>query len=187
MTILQIYVAPHSVLKKVADPVDKVTDELRGFMKDMLETMYENDGIGLAAPQVGVSKRIMIIDVKQKHGMENPQDRRGEPIFFVNPEITWTSEESNLYQEGCLSLPDQYADVERPKQVKVKYMDYDGKVCELDADGLLATAIQHEIDHLNGILFVDHLSKLKKDMVLKKLKKYVRANKEELEETHVTL
>jgi len=187
MTLLQIYVAPHSVLKKKAEPVEKVTDELRVFMQDMLETMYENEGVGLAAPQVGISKRILIIDAEQKQGMDNPQDRKGNPLFIINPEITWASEETREYEEGCLSLPDQYAVVERPKKVKIKYIDYNGNDCEIEADALLATAIQHEIDHLDGILFVDHLSKLKRDMVLKKLKKFVKINQEELAETHVIL
>jgi peptide deformylase len=142
--------------------------------------MYAAQGIGLAAPQVGVSKRIIVMDIDQ------PEDGgKGAPRYFVNPEITWSSEEQNLYNEGCLSVPGQYAEVERPKQVKIKFLDYDGKKQEIEADGLLATCIQHEMDHLNGILFVDHLSTLKRDMLLRKVKKWAKENAEEIEKSHV--
>ncbi|MEZ0226145.1 MAG: peptide deformylase [Alphaproteobacteria bacterium] len=192
MAVLPIYVAPHPVLKKIAEPVKEVTDELRKLMDDMLETMYEAPGIGLAAPQVGVSKRILVLDVDQpKNDDEEPDDglpkvrKPGKPQFFVNPEITWESEEKNIYDEGCLSLPGQYADVERPKKVKVKFLDYHGKAQEIECDGLLATCIQHEMDHLNGILFVDHLSTLKRDIVMRKLKKWTKENAEDIQASHV--
>ena len=185
MTALQIYVAPHPVLKKVAEPVQEITDETRKFIDDMIDTMYLYDGIGLAAPQVGVSKRILVIDLEQNLETENPLDRRGNPLVFINPEIIWESEDLRCYREGCLSLPDQYADVERPDKVKVKFLDYNGEAQEIEGDELLSTAIQHEIDHLNGVLFVDHLSKLKKDRVMKKLKKFVKNH--DLSESHVTV
>lgn len=190
MAILPIYVAPHPVLKKIAEPVKEVTDDLRKLMDDMLETMYAAPGIGLAAPQVGVSKRILVLDIDQpKNDDENPDipkaTRRGKPQYFVNPEITWESEEKNIYDEGCLSLPGQYAEVERPKKVKVKFLGYDGKPQEIECDGLLATCIQHEMDHLNGILFVDHLSTLKRDIVMRKLRKWTKENAEDIAASHV--
>lgn len=183
MTVLHIYVAPHPVLKKIAEPVEGgVTADLRRMMDDMLETMYATSGIGLAAPQVGVSKRVLVMDLEQ------PDDGgKGKPQVFVNPEIIWSSEELSTYNEGCLSLPGQYAEVERPKKVRVKYLDYDGKAQEVEADGLLATCLQHEMDHLNGVLFVDHLSTLKKDMVMRKLKKFTRDNAQDLSQSHVLL
>ena len=188
MTVLRIYVAPHPVLKKKAEPVQKVTPELRKLMDDMLETMYATDGIGLAAPQVGQSVRILVLDIEQKRGDDiPPQERKGKPLFFVNPEIVWASEDMRVYNEGCLSDPGQYADVVRPDKVRIKYMDYDGKAQEMEADTLLATCLQHELDHLNGILFVDHLSTIKKDMLMRKLKKYTKENLEEMAESHVLL
>lgn len=181
MAVLPIYVAPHPVLKKIAEPVaGGVTDELRRLMDDMLETMYAAKGIGLAAPQVGVSKRILVMDIEQGEDGE-----KGTPRFFVNPEITWSSAEINTYNEGCLSVPGQYAEVERPEKVRVSYLDYDGKEKEIEADGLLATCLQHEMDHLDGVLFVDHLSTLKRDMLMRKLKKWTRDNAEDIEKTHV--
>ena len=180
MTVLAILVAPHPVLKKIADPVTEVTDDERRLIDDMFDTMYATSGIGLAAPQVGVSKRILVLDVEQ------PEDGgRGKPLHFINPEITWSSDELNVYNEGCLSIPGQYAEVERPKKIRLKYLDREGKAQELEADGLLATCLQHEMDHLNGILFVDHLSTLKRDMVMRKLKKFTRDNADELEKSHV--
>lgn len=179
MSVLQIYVAPHPVLKKVANPVPTVTDDLRQLMDDMLETMYATNGIGLAAPQVGESVRVVVMDIDQT------DEEKGTPRFFVNPEITWTSEETSVYKEGCLSVPDQYADIERPAQVRLSYLDYDGTRKEIEADGLLATCIQHEIDHLNGILFVDHLSTLKRDMLMRKLKKFTREHAQDLATSHI--
>lgn len=183
MAVLPIYVAPHPVLKKVAEPVSGVTDDLRKLMDDMVETMYAAHGIGLAAPQVGVSKRILVLDIHQRD--EDGNHIKGEPMFFVNPEITWESEEQNVYNEGCLSVPDQFAEVERPEKVKVRYLDYHGAAHEIEADGLLATCLQHEMDHLNGILFVDHLSTLKRDMILRKVKKWAKENAADIDETHV--
>ncbi len=186
MAVLPIYVAPHPVLKKVAEPVTgPVTEDLRRFMDDMLETMYATHGIGLAAPQVGVSKRILVLDVKQRQEEGAETVTKGQAQFFVNPEIAWASEELNVYNEGCLSVPDQYSDVERPKQVRVKFLDYHGQPQEIEADGLLATCLQHEIDHLDGILFVDHLSTLKRDMLLRKVKKWAKENAEDVAEHYV--
>jgi peptide deformylase len=180
MAVLPIYVAPHPVLKKIAEPVaGAVTDAHRKLMDDMTETMYAAHGVGLAAPQVGVSLRIIVMDIEQREGV------KGKVIHLVNPEVTWESEELNVYTEGCLSVPDQFADVERPKRVKLKYLDYHGTAHEVDADGFLATAVQHEIDHLNGILFVDHLSSLKRDMLLRKVKKWARDNADDIKESHI--
>ncbi len=192
MAIMPIQIAPHPILKRVADPVDKFDDKLHALMDSMLETMYNAPGIGLAAPQVLVSKRVMVVDVDQPQEDDEAaadaatiKKRRTKPRFFVNPEIIWSSEEPNTYEEGCLSLPGQYAEVERPKKIRVKYFDYHGEPLELEADGLLATCIQHEIDHLNGVLFIDHLSSLKRDMVLRKLKKWIKDNPEDIAEKHV--
>ncbi len=188
MTVLKIYVAPHPVLKKKADPVAEVTDEDRKLMDDMLETMYATDGIGLAAPQVGVSKRILVLDVEQKRDDDiEPQARRVKPLCFLNPEIIWEAEDLRVYNEGCLSVPGQYAEVARPDKVRVKYLDYNGKEQETEADGLLATCLQHEMDHLDGVLFVDHLSTLKRDIVMRKLRKYKKENEAEMAESHVLL
>jgi peptide deformylase len=187
MTVLQIYVAPHPALKKKAEPVaGGVTADLRKLMDDMLETMYACDGIGLAAPQVGVSKRVIVMDIDQQRGDDlTPAEKRGKPQFFVNPEITWASEDLRVYNEGCLSVPGQYADIVRPDKVRFKYLDYDGKEIEVEADGLLATCIQHEMDHLEGILFVDHLSTLKRDILMRKLKKFTKENEEDLAKSHI--
>lgn len=187
MTVLQVYVAPHPVLKKKAEPVTGgVTDKLRKLMDDMLDTMYACDGIGLAAPQVGVSQRVIVMDLDQQRDEDlAPAEKRGKPQFFVNPEITWCSEDLRVYNEGCLSVPGQYADVTRPDKVRIKYLDYDGKAREVEADGLLATCIQHEMDHLDGILFVDHLSTLKRDMLMRKLKKFTKENEEDLAKSHI--
>jgi len=167
MTILPIITAPDPRLKLIAKPVAAVTDEIRRFLDDMLETMYASEGIGLAAVQVGDLRRLVVMDIAQRDGGR-------EPRYFVNPEVVWQSEEENVYLEGCLSLPGQFADVVRPKTVKVKYLDYDGKPQQIDADELLATCIQHEIDHLNGVVFVDHISQVKRDIILRKLKKEKR-------------
>jgi len=186
MAILRIYVAPHPVLKKKAEPVaGGITKDIRQFLDDMLETMYATDGIGLAAPQVGMSKRVIVMDIHQPKGDLTPAERRTRPQCFVNPEIVWSSEDLRVYNEGCLSLPGQYADVARPEKVRVKYLDYDGQAREIEADALLATCLQHEMDHLNGILFVDRLSTLKRDIVMRKLRKFTRENEEDLEKTHV--
>ncbi|WP_028795773.1 peptide deformylase [Thalassobaculum salexigens] len=156
--------APDPVLKTKCTPVSAVDDEIRALMDDMLDTMYAAPGIGLAAPQVGVTKRVIVVDVSEK-------DEPNAPICLANPEIVWKSDETAPHEEGCLSLPDLYADVERPVAVKVRYLDRDGASQELAADGLLAICLQHEIDHIDGILFVDHLSALKRNMFLKKMVK----------------
>ena len=165
MAIRDIIEAPDERLKTVSTPVEGgVTDEIRALMDDMLETMYAAPGIGLAAIQVGVPKRIIVMDLAREH--EEPS-----PRFFVNPEIIWESDELAIYQEGCLSVPEIYADVARPESCRIKYLDYDGNAVEELAEELFATCIQHEMDHLEGILFIDHLSNLKRTMALKKLKK----------------
>ncbi|HLS68297.1 MAG TPA: peptide deformylase [Kiloniellales bacterium] len=164
MAKLPILTAPDPRLKRRAKAVDKVDDRIRKLMDDMLETMYDAPGIGLAAPQVGVLERVVVIDVAREE--EPPQ-----PLQMANPEILWQSETLSAYDEGCLSLPDHFAEVIRPKEVRVRYLDQHNEIRELEADGLLATCIQHEIDHLDGILFVDHLSSLKRNMILKKLVK----------------
>ncbi|WP_120497864.1 peptide deformylase [Kiloniella sp. EL199] len=168
MAILDIVIAPDPVLKTVCEPVKEVNDEIRELLTNMLETMYKAPGIGLAACQVGVTKRVIVVDVSD-------DKEENQPYCMVNPEVTWESDEYSVYQEGCLSLPEQYADVERPTAIKMTYLDEAGKKVELEADGLLATCIQHEIDHLDGVLFVDHISKLKRGMIMKKLKKVIAA------------
>jgi len=164
MALLPIITAPDPRLKVASEQLGTVDDELRRFMDDMLETMYQAPGIGLSAIQVGVPKRLMTVDVS------NEDDGR-RPLFLVNPEIVWSSDEGALYDEGCLSLPEHYAEIERPAKIRVTYLDYHGKPQELEADGLLSRCIQHEYDHLNGILFVDHLSAVKRNMILRKLLK----------------
>ncbi|MCK5659021.1 MAG: peptide deformylase [Alphaproteobacteria bacterium] len=187
MTLLQIYVAPHLVLKKKTTPVEGgVTDDLRKLMDDMLDTMYTCDGIGLAAPQVGVSERVLVIDINQPKECDlSPKKKRGKPQFFMNPEILWSSEDLRIYNEGCLSVPGQYADVARSDKIHLKYLDYDGKTQEIEADGLLATVLQHEIDHLNGVLFIDHLSSLKRSILMRKLKKFIKENEEDMAKSYV--
>ncbi len=167
MAKLPIVIAPDPRLKTKAKPVERVDDRVRRLLDDMLETMYDAPGIGLAAPQVGVLERVIVIDVADK-------DEAPKPMRIVNPEVLWTSEERTTYNEGCLSLPDQYGDVTRPARVKVRYQDETGAAREVEADGLLATCLQHEIDHLDGVLFVDHLSMLKRNMILRKMQKLKR-------------
>ena len=169
MAILPIIETPDARLKTISTPVDGVDDALRAFIKDMFDTMYDAPGIGLAAIQVGVAKRVLVIDLQERDEESGAVIR--EPRVFINPEIVETSEDLTVYSEGCLSVPDQYADVERPSIIKAKWLDENGKAHEEVIDGLLAICLQHEMDHLNGILFIDHLSKLKRDMVLKKLAK----------------
>lgn len=191
MAIRSILIAPDPRLKRISDPVDKVTDELRALMDDMLDTMYEAPGIGLAAIQIGVAKRIIVVDLGKptspddENGDEKKKPTQAEiiaarrPMYFVNPEITWASDDYLVCEEGCLSVPDLYEEVERPAQVKVRYLDYHGKLQEVDAEGMLAVCIQHEMDHLEGILFIDHLSRLKREMMLKKLAKSRRVDTRE--------
>ena len=164
MALLPILTAPDPRLKKKSRPVEKVDAGVRRLMDDMLETMYAAPGIGLAAPQVGVLKRVIVVDVSEK-------DSPPAPHVLANPEILWVSDHDNTHEEGCLSVPEHYADVVRPAEVRVRYLDRDGESRELHADGLLATCVQHEIDHLDGILFIDHISALKRNMILRKLLK----------------
>jgi peptide deformylase len=164
MALRDILILPDKRLRQVSEPVKKIDAGIRKLVEDMFETMYEAPGIGLAAIQVGEPKRVITMDLAKK---DDPKD----PQVFINPEILWASEDKAIYEEGCLSIPEYYSDVERPAQVIVKYLDLEGKPHELEATGLLATCLQHEIDHLNGVLFIDHLSKLKRDRVLKKFSK----------------
>lgn len=167
MTIRHIITAPDLALKRVSEPVGQVDDEIRTLMDDMLETMYAASGIGLAAIQVGEPKRVIVIDLSKDKA-------KPKPLYFANPRTVWASEETEINEEGCLSVPDFYEEVERPRQAKFEYLDYDGEARVLEAEGLLATCLQHEMDHLEGILFVDHLSRLKRSMILKKLAKTQR-------------
>jgi len=164
MARLPILVAPDPRLKAKAVNVDKVDSEIRQLMDDMLETMHDANGIGLAAPQVGVKKRVLVIDIAK-------EDEEPNPIRMANPEIIWASEEEELREEGCLSLPEHFAEVTRPKAVRVRYLDHENEVRELDADDILAVCVQHEMDHLEGTLFVDRISSLKRNMILRKLQK----------------
>ena len=168
MTIRPLVILPDPVLRRASDPVGPITAEIRTLVADMFETMYDAPGVGLAAIQVGVPKRIVTIDTSKEEGVRDPR-------VFINPEIVWSSEEKRVYDEGCLSIPEYYGEVERPDRVRVTFRDLDGTQREIEAAGLLATCIQHEIDHLNGVLFTDHLSRLKRDMVMRKLAKLRKA------------
>ncbi len=165
MAILPIIKAPDPILKKVCAPVEKVDDDIRGLMDDMLETMYAAPGVGLAAPQVGVHKRIIVVDAA---GAADDETARA-PVQMANPELVEVSEEEVLSEEGCLSFPDQYAEVMRPARIRVRYLDHENEIRELDADGMRAVCIQHEMDHLDGVLFVDYLSALKRKIILRKM------------------
>ena len=160
----KILTEPDPILRKKCEPFEKVDEETKKLMDDMLETMYAAPGIGLAAIQIGILKRLVVIDISK-------EKEKKKPIFLINPHIIHQSKNTSVYEEGCLSLPGQFAEIERPAECTIKYIDYNGKEKELKSDGLLATCIQHEVDHLNGILFIDYLSKLKKDMIIKKLVK----------------
>jgi len=164
MALREIIILPDKRLRLVSEPVKTVDAELRALVDDMFETMYEAPGVGLAAIQVGVPKRLITADTAKK-------DEPKQPQVYINPEVVWSSEEKNTYEEGCLSIPEYYEEVERPAQVKVRFTDLDGKAREVEANGLLATVLQHEIDHINGVLFIDHISKLKRDRVIKKFTK----------------
>jgi peptide deformylase len=168
MALREILTVPHPVLKQVSKPVAAVDDGLRALMDDMLETMYAAPGIGLAAIQVGEPKRVIVMD------LHRPEEDK-QPRFFVNPEILWASEETLPYEEGCLSVPDIYDEVERAARVKIRYLNYAGDQVEEDAEGLFAVCIQHEMDHLDGVLFIDHLSRLKREQAIKKVKKQAKA------------
>jgi len=167
MTTKPLVLLPDPILRESSRPVERVDDELRRFADDMLETMYDAPGIGLAAVQVGEPIRLLVIDVSKEDEPKNPQ-------IFINPEVVATGDGVSTYEEGCLSIPDYYAEVERPATVTVNYLDRSGKESTVTADGVFATCLQHEIDHLNGILFIDHISKLKRDMVVKKFTKLAR-------------
>jgi peptide deformylase len=169
MAVLPILTAPDPRLKAKAKRVEKVDAEIRRLMDDMLETMYAAPGIGLAAPQVGALVRVVVIDIGKTEADRNP-------LFMANPEIVEVSEDDNTYEEGCLSVPTHYAEVVRPRQVKVRFLDHQNEIRELEADGLMATCIQHEMDHLDGVLFIDRISSLKRNMILRKL---VKTKKEE--------
>jgi len=172
MSLRPLVIIPDSRLRLPSDPIVRVTPKVRALVEDMFETMYDAPGIGLAAIQVGVPERVVTIDL----GSRDEENEEGEkrPIALINPEIVSASTELSVYNEGCLSIPEYYADVERPAAVRVRYMDLDGEIQEIDADGLLATCIQHEIDHLDGVLFIDHISKLKRDRVMKKFTKIAK-------------
>jgi peptide deformylase len=168
MTIKPLIILPDPVLRQVSKPIERVDADLQRLSDDMLETMYDAPGIGLAAIQIGVARRMLVIDLS-KEGEEK------QPLVFINPEIVSSSDERSVYEEGCLSIPDYYAEVERPAKVTVNYLDRDGKEQSVEADGLLATCLQHEIDHLNGVLFIDHISRLKREMVIKKFTKAAKS------------
>jgi peptide deformylase len=169
MAIRPIVEVPDPLLRQISTPVDKVDDEVRALIADMFETMYDAPGIGLAAIQVGVPKRILVIDLQE------PKEEGGDPVkdprVFINPEIVQSSDQEVPYTEGCLSVPDQYAEVDRPDRIRARWLDERGKAHEEEIEGLLATCLQHEMDHLEGVLFIDHLSRLKREMILKKLAK----------------
>lgn len=167
MAILPILTAPDPRLAEKSAPVDKVDDALRRLMDDMIETMYAAPGIGLAAIQVGVPKRVIVMDLAE-------EGEPRQPRFFVNPEITWASDEDKEWEEGCLSVPDHYAKVVRPASIRVRYLDYHNEMREIEADGLLAVCLQHEMDHLDGVLFIDRLSSIKRNMILRKMLKAQR-------------
>ena len=172
MALRDIIILPDKRLRSVSKPVVAIGDEIRTLVADMFETMYEAPGIGLAAIQIGIPSRVIVMDLSKR-------EAEAEPRVFINPEITWSSEEKSLYEEGCLSIPDVHEDVERPARVKIRYLDLEGKPHEEDAEGLFATCIQHEVDHVNGVLFVDHISKLKRERIIKKFTKAAkRAEKE---------
>ena len=173
MAIRPIFETPDPVLRQISKPVETFDDELRTLISDMFETMYHAPGIGLAAVQVGVPIRLLVMDLQEPEDPEDPEGPvRKDPRVFVNPEILWTSDHEVPYTEGCLSVPDQYAEVLRPDQVRARWQDENGKSYEEALEGLMAVCLQHEMDHLNGVLFIDHLSRLKRDMVLKKLAKW---------------
>jgi peptide deformylase len=189
MAIRPLVILPDAQLRLVSTPVAEITPEIRMLVADMFETMYDAPGIGLAAIQIGVPWRVVTLDVAKRAeppadvepaeaDADSSQEKRDRqprnPIAFINPEITWSSEERSVYEEGCLSIPEYYEEVERPASVRVAYTDLDGKRQEIEADGLLATCIQHEIDHLNGVLFIDHLSRLKRERVTKRFAKQAR-------------
>jgi peptide deformylase len=172
MAKLEIITAPDPRLKAKCRKVDKVDDSVRRLMDDMLETMYAAPGIGLAAPQVGDRRRVLVLDVAR-------EDEPPQPLRFANPEIVWASEDEILHEEGCLSVPEHYAEVKRPAEVKVRYLDYENEIREMHATGLLSVCLQHEMEHLDGVLFIDHLSAVKRDIIVRKLLKLRKAETRE--------
>jgi len=168
MALREILTEPNEILREKSSKVEKVDKDIQKLMDDMLETMYAAPGIGLAAIQVGVPKRVIVLDI-------SPKDSEKNPMYFVNPEIIEKSKNNSTYEEGCLSVPGQFAEIDRPEKCHVKYLDYNGNVKEIKAEGMLATCIQHEMDHLEGVLFIDYLSKLKKSVIMKKLSKQKKA------------
>ena len=175
MAILPILEARDPRLRTISSPVEAIDDDLRRLIDDMLETMYDAPGIGLAAIQVGVPKRVLVIDLQEPESDEEGAPPVRKPMVFINPEILEGSEDLSVYNEGCLSVPDQFAEVERPASIRASWMDRDGRIHEERLEGLLATCLQHEMDHLQGVLFIDHLSRLKRDMLMKKLTKARKA------------
>ena len=169
MPLKNIITVPDPLLKSISKPVDKINDEIKILINDMFETMYNAPGIGLAAVQIGIPLRVVVVDISK-------EDEK-KPHFFINPNIVWRSDKTSTYEEGCLSIPNQFAEIERPESCKVEYLDLNNKKKEIVASGLLSTCIQHEIDHLNGVLFIDYLSKLKKNMIIKKEKKNNKSEK----------
>ena len=180
MTIRKILTEPNKILREKSLRVENVDKDIQKLMDDMLETLYAAPGIGLAAIQVGVAKRVIVMDISRNRDKDKDKEPKKNPMYFVNPEIIWKSEDKFTYEEGCLSVPNQFAEIDRPKQCHVKHLDYNGQPQELKADGLLSTCIQHEIDHLEGILFIDYLSKLKKEMIIKKLSKQTKESVERI-------
>jgi len=173
MAIRRIYETPDAVLRQTSKPVEVFDDALKTLVADMFETMYDAPGIGLAAVQVGEPIRLLVIDLQEPENEDDPESKViRQPRVFVNPEVVWHSDSEVPYTEGCLSVPEQYAEVMRPDKIRAKWQDADGKAYEEEIEGLLAVCLQHEMDHLNGVLFIDHLSRLKRDMVLKKLAKW---------------
>ena len=173
MAIREIVKLPDPILKTISQPVERVDDDLRGLVDDMLATMYDAPGIGLAAVQIGIPRRLLVVDIAKD---EQPRS----PMAFINPEVVWSSDEVSEYEEGCLSIPDVFDNIERPAQVRVSYLDRDGKQHEELYDGLMATVLQHEIDHLNGILFIDYLSRLKRSTIVRKFTKLARQQREKV-------
>ena len=167
MAILPILTVPDKILREKCRPVTSITDDHRRLLDDMLETMYDAPGVGSAAPQIGVVERLLVVDPSR-------DDENRQPMKIINPEILWQSNEINVYNEGCLSIPEQFADIERPERIKLRYLDENGTTQELETGGFLATVIQHEIDHLNGIMFIDYLSPLRRNMLIKKVQKIVK-------------
>ena len=171
MSQRKIVIEPDPILRKKSENLEKVDDELRALLDDMLDTMYAAPGIGLAAVQIGILKRLIVIDISKDKEKKNP-------LFLINPEIISRSKKTSIYEEGCLSLPGHYAEIERPESCIVEYLNYDGKQSTLKADGILSTCLQHEIDHLNGVLFIDYLSKLKRNIMIKKVTKSSKSKKD---------